>query len=69
MDKCVGFICQAFADLKSNDWFGLQNLGNQDYNIPLEERGANESVKKQLLKSLRRSIEDCIMEKRRVDFK
>jgi len=35
----------------------------------LEEKGQNASVKKKALKSLKKSIEECVMEKREVDFK
>ena len=55
--------------MNAKDWFGLQNLGNQQHNILLEEKCRNASVKKNALKSLKKSVEECVMKKRQVDFK
>ena len=41
--------------------FGLTYLGDKSFNIPLEEKSANESLKKLVLNSLEDSIEECIL--------
>jgi len=68
-DKCVNFICDAYADLTDTDFFGLKNLGEQSHDILLEDKTCNASVKKLLLSSLKRSIEDGHLERRKVDIK
>ena len=68
-DKCVNFICDAFVDLSNLDLFGLMNLGDESHNILLEEKACNSSVKKLILNSLKKSIEDSHFQRRQIDFK
>ena len=68
-DKCINFICQTFASLNDEDCFGLHNLGDQQYNVLLEEKQYNRCTKMQLLRTLRRSLEDCILQRREVDVR
>ena len=68
-DKCVNFICDAYVDLSNSDIFGLMSLGDESHNILLEEKACNSSVKKLILNSLKKSIEDSHFQRRKIDFK
>ena len=67
-EKCVKFIHQTYNELKSNDWFSVCNLGDQIYNIILEEKTNNYSVKQHLLRALVGTVENYFMERREQDL-